>query len=247
LIKHGVFTFDLNEDLLITLDYKGNLQYLRGIYQDSKCTIHKDKILNIQYTVPENTKLKKISMNSFNCLWAVNNKNQILFATKLNFYPEYKQESNDDVVTFLPLDSSSNVNGKVKFIETSENKLYVGTRENSIYIKEDIFNINYHRCEIGKTFQMNKDFSFNMSLFKKIKDYGNNIIALDNNGKLYYRRFVNEINENGDSWAELKLLKEPELERIVDFDIGPYDMYTINSNGKIRLIANINKPRIFDV
>ena len=37
------------------------------------------------------------------------------------------------------------------------------------------------------------------------------------------------------------------MNRILDFDVGPKDIITINANGKIKLLFDINRPRLYDV
>ena len=71
---------------------------------------------------------------------------------------------------------------------------------------------------------------------------------LDERGELYYRRFVNEINLLGRNWQKFQLeKKENNMNRILDFDVGPKDIITINANGKIKLLFDINRPRLYDV
>ena len=85
--------------------------------------------------------------------------------------------------------------------------------------------------------------------FAVFKEGRNNIqIMLDINGKLFYRRYINELLINGQDWSELKYFegKYDELRKFLDFDIHLNNIYAINPNSKVLIISNFDIPRLFD-
>ncbi len=96
-------------------------------------------------------------------------------------------------------------------------------------------------------------FAYNESshniIFSVYKEFKNNIkIALDIKGRLWYRRYVNEILPSGEDWSELKYFegKLDEMRKFLDFDINLNNIYAVNPNSKVLIINNIDIPKLFD-
>jgi hypothetical protein len=88
----------------------------------------------------------------------------------------------------------------------------------------------------------------NIRYNKLIENTHSSYVLLDQSGYIYFRRYVNEINPFGRNWQKLNVEKqEKKLNRVIDFDIGPKDLITINANGRIKLFYDINRPRLYDV
>jgi hypothetical protein len=75
------------------------------------------------------------------------------------------------------------------------------------------------------------------------------VVILGKNGNLYYRKKSNDINIYGLEWHKFTFLEEEDvgLGRVVDFDISSKDLITVNSNGKISIMYDLNRPRYKDI
>lgn len=93
------------------------------------------------------------------------------------------------------------------------------------------------------------EFSRTNIRYNKIKENTQtSYVILDQNGYIYFRRYVNEINPYGRNWEILNVeKKEKKFNRVINFDMGPKDLITINANGRIKLFYDINRPILYDV
>ncbi len=75
------------------------------------------------------------------------------------------------------------------------------------------------------------------------------VVILDKQGDLHYRKKRNDINIYGLEWHKFSFLDQDDtgLNRVVDFDISAKDLFMINSNGKISIMYDINRPRYKDI
>ena len=73
------------------------------------------------------------------------------------------------------------------------------------------------------------------------------ILILDYDGIIYYRKSSNEMFPNGKKWEPITMNKDDDINKFLDFDIGPKDMMAINANGRISVFYDFNRPKINDI
>ncbi len=137
-IRQKVVDFDMSEDLLIIRDSSSEIYVHNAIYQYGECRI-KDKWQKITKNIK--LKISKMTLNSFGCLWLTDESNRLYYSNDINFYsPQIEAEFNEVKHSLF---------STIKDIFAANERLYLITRENKIYIKDRIFDISTLKCNGG--------------------------------------------------------------------------------------------------
>ncbi len=192
-----------------------------------------------------------MTLNSFGCLWLTDESNRLYYSNDINFYsPQIEAEFNEVKHSLF---------STIKDIFAANERLYLITRENKIYIKDRIFDISTLKCNGGDVildftqdiiYKEGFSVSSEVDSFHRIREnYNNNIYALDRRGRVLYRKDKNEFNPEGTDWKELEFYKDvkDDIDRINDIYVDNKDLYLMDANGAVICYEDINRPRLSDI
>jgi hypothetical protein len=163
IIQKNVKSFDMSENVIITLDFHNNLQMQSGFNQKNECRFHphhwKNLILNkdsgfyIDRSKP--VKIKKLSISQLNCLWVTDSYNKLYLVKDYDFLKSGINNATANIVEYF----YNNKTLDIKDFYVSSDKLYLVTRDNKIYVKNNIYDFYRGACKQGDV----------RNIFKKIK------------------------------------------------------------------------------
>ena len=139
MIRQKVVDFELSEDILLVREFTSKILVQKGIFQFGECRINdswEHMKVNVFHTI------RKWTMSTFGCIWIVDNLNNIYYTEEISFY---SQEINTNFQKSKHIFYSH-----IKDIYASNDRLYVITRDNKVFVKEGIYDLTSSKCSQGK-------------------------------------------------------------------------------------------------
>jgi len=138
--KNNVKNFEMTENTIIILDAYDNLVIQTNFFQNNNCILEKDKWVYIDVSPP--MKLVKFSISIYNCIWLIDEKNDIFYGNVQGINKKFELLKSD---IKPPLENED----KVKIIYQDKNRLYILTNKNQLYLKENVYDIINDKCLEG--------------------------------------------------------------------------------------------------